>query len=104
MIVNEEIADFRKSAQIKDKDYLSSQRAFLSANNQQKSQTFLNYCFAVIHQQNKGHLSIRESAYAISTYGEKAAGLSNSVKLIVSEALSLRRHPSNYKEDHQLGW
>lgn len=104
MIFNEETADFRKPAQITNKDYVQSKKNFVNASKEKKSQMFLNFCFAVISQKNEGSLSIREAAYAISNCEDSDGGLTAPAQAIVKEALSLRRHPSNYKEDHQLGW
>ena len=104
MIFNEETADFRKPAQITNKDYVQSKKNFDTASNDKKPQMFLNFCFAVIYQKNEGSLSIREAAYAISNCEDSGGGLSSPAQAVIKEALSLRRHPSNYKEDHQLGW
>lgn len=101
-VPNEETADFRKPAQITTIDYVKSRKDFNKADAAHKPQLFLNYCFAVINQKNEGALTIREAAYAISDC--EAPDLSDALKRVIAEATSLRRHPSNYKEDHQVGW
>ena len=99
----EETADFRKPEQITDIDYLPSRKDFQAAAAKEKPQTFLSSCFAVINQKNAGTLSIRESAFAISS-GIDSNGLNASTNAVIEEATSLRRHPANYKADHQIGW
>lgn len=104
MLFNEETADFRKVAQVTDKRYVDYLARFLNAKEDQRTKMFFKYCNAVIAQKNKGALTVRESAYAISVCGEHGISVSAPVNSIIKEALSLRRHPSNYKEDHHRGW
>ena len=99
----EETADFRKPDQVTTQAYVNSYKDFLRATSALKPQLFLNYCLAVINQKNSGALSIRESAFAMSS-GIDQTGLDVGATSIVTEAQSLRRHPQNYRAEHTVGW
>lgn len=98
----EDTADFRKPSQITAVAYLRSRDDFLAAETAIKPRLFLKYCAAVIQQKNKGSLTIRESAFAMSS-GIDEAGLGHTTA-VVTEATSLRRHPQNYRAEHSIGW
>jgi hypothetical protein len=104
MVHNEEVADFRKLDFIDDKDYLTKRKALKSPTQDDSNKVFYNYCNAVIKQQKNNHLSIREASYAIANSTKHLSNLDNKIKLIIQEAICLKRHPSNYKLDHQAGW
>jgi hypothetical protein len=104
MIHNEEVADFRKLDFMADKDYLKKRQAFMSASATESTKAFLNYCNAIIKQHSSGMLSIREASYAIAYCSTYKPELNLTINTVVKEAICLKRHPSNYKEDHQQGW
>src|SRR5687768_15001985 len=91
----EETADFRKPQQITAIDYKKSYKDFTGAKAAHKPQLFLNYCLAVINQKNSGSLTIRESAFAMSS-GIDETSLGEQMNGVINEATSLRRHPQNY--------
>lgn len=103
IIKDERLADFKKADQITTKDYVQAHDEFKDATPAERPQAFLNYCFAIINQKNSGILSVREAAKAISSCG-KNVGKEGDVKDVIKQAISLRRHPTFYKADHESGW
>ena len=103
MIFNEETADFQKLLHIEDEQYIESRKLLARSSKAQQPQHFIAFCQAVIEQKNQGALTIRESAYAISDW-EEVAPSNRRVATVIEHAIALRRHPANYKRDHQVGW
>ena len=101
---NEETANFCKSEFITSNDYVKTRKNFITSSVAERTQSFLNFCFAIINQKNQGALSIREASYVIVDCTNQGLKLNSTVESIITEAKPLRRHPANYKEDHQNGW
>ena len=102
--VTEATADFTKSHSLLHKDFIDAQKLFNKAKSGDLKRLFLNYCMAVIHQNSEGSLTIREAAYVIGSIDKEALLEDPQIKAIIVEAGRLQRHPSNYRNNHAVGW